>query len=414
MLSKENSQWKNLVERSVGSIIFMAAALMLSALIPGIANCQQAYIVDVPDTDQPPTNTIGLGNISNFCAPVSAANVTGYWDGVKSHSNATNVNAGIGNLKTVAEYIGWFMDTNNCGTANRGNGSDGHLGTYTQDIAPGILDFVSWNGTANTPPGAPALPAGSTKNAYKWQVASQFNPAGGSWNHYMGEINAGRPPVVCFKFWNPGYFYCSDTIGTAWQDSVYFYDWGDTVSSSDDPEEVWYGDVGHAVTGVGYFQNYDPDGAGPAPTTNWVVVHDNWGSTPKNVAIPWANWKCTTEVDPSKPRWDIIITPIQPGPQIYYVGDFMESDVQIGNIGEEPAEVDAWILAVLPNGVVYGPLVGPAHLHLEPGEVIDYFFVREIPWTAPPGDYYLTLRVGETYSEKEYLMSDGFTFEVIQ
>ncbi len=413
MLSKEKSHWLNAGKKLRGTAFLFISMIILQVVIVGAAFSQQAYIPGVPDTNQPPTNTIGLGNISNFCAPVSAANVTGYWDGVKNHANAVNVNAGIVNLKTVAEYIGWFMDTNNCGTANRGNGNDGHLGTYTQDIAPGILDFVSWNGAANTPPGAPALPAGSTKNAYRWQVKSLFNPPGGSWNHFMGEINAGRPPVLCFNFWNPGYLFCSDTIGTASQDSVYFYDWGDSVSSSSDPEEVWYGDVGHAVTGVGYYQNYDPDGRGPAPAANWVVVHDNWGSTPKNVAIPWANWKCTTEIDPSRPLIAIGIWPIRPDPQVYTIGEMMASDVQISNTGEEPVEINAWMNAVLPNGLVYGPLVGPACLRLEAGDVIDYFFFREIPWTAPPGDYYLELRVGEFYSDEDYLMSAGFTFEVI-
>jgi hypothetical protein len=29
---------------------------------------------------------------------------------------------------TVAEYIGYFMDTNNTGSVYRGNGSDGHPG----------------------------------------------------------------------------------------------------------------------------------------------------------------------------------------------------------------------------------------------------------------------------------------------
>ena len=66
-----------------------------------------------------------------------------------------------------------------------------------------------------------------------------------------------------------------------------------------DPEEYWtYGDIGHAVTGVGYKLNWDPDGAGPIPSADWVIVHDNWATTPENVAIPWANWMCLWHVNP--------------------------------------------------------------------------------------------------------------------
>jgi len=52
------------------------------------------------------------------------------------------------------------------------------------------------------------------------------------------------------------------------------------------------------VTGVGYVLDWDPDGSGPLPVDDYVIVHDNWPTTPRNVAIPWANWKSNHSADP--------------------------------------------------------------------------------------------------------------------
>jgi hypothetical protein len=88
-------------------------------------------------------------------------------------------------------------------------------------------------------------------------------------------------------------------------DSIYFHDWGSTVTGSSDPEheEDWNfapGEegIGHAVTGVGYFRNIDPDNGGPLPYGDYIVVHDNWYDTPENVAICWNNWLAAISADP--------------------------------------------------------------------------------------------------------------------
>ncbi|MEE9171224.1 MAG: T9SS type A sorting domain-containing protein, partial [bacterium] len=46
-----------------------------------------------------------------------------------------------------------------------------------------------------------------------------------------------------------------------------------------------------------YWENFDPDGRGNkfSPST-WVIVHDNWPSTAKHVAIPWLHWTGTVAV----------------------------------------------------------------------------------------------------------------------
>jgi hypothetical protein len=255
------------------------------------------FIDEVPDTNQPPTVTlIGITVPTNFCAPMAMVNILGYWDVVMGHSNAENLTAfqpPPNPLNTVAEYIGYFMDTNGTGSPARVN--PGAAGTYDVDIVPGAWEFVRWDG-ANpfaTPP--PVLPAG--KLGYSWTMTPDFGVIG--LNFYTAEIDAGRPLVVSFDFWNP----VDETLAfpdPETGETIDVFSWGDDPGSSHDPnpEEYWSDDVGHAVTGVGYKLNWDPDGSGPLGSDDYVIVHDNWSTTPENVAIPWANWKSSHAADP--------------------------------------------------------------------------------------------------------------------
>jgi hypothetical protein len=255
-------------------------------------------IENVPDTNQPPTNTLPTPDPTNFCAPIAMANILEYWDDVANHANAQNVTAGL-IPETVAEYLGYFMDTNNAGSAARGNGADGHAGTYNKDIPLGTLEYVSWDNVTIPVPAPPfALPAG--KLGYSWSVLktcdTDYNI---TLSLYKTEIDNGHPLVVSFDFWNPvdkGINYTDPETG----ETISIFVWGDPKYYSTDPVESWdpYNDLGHAVTGVGYILNWDPDGAGPIPSADWVIVHDNWASTPENVAIPWAWWTCLFPVSP--------------------------------------------------------------------------------------------------------------------
>jgi hypothetical protein len=253
-------------------------------------------IDNVPDANQPPTNTLLVPNITNFCAPMAMVNVLCYWDVVKGLLNAKNVTAGLLD-RTAAEYIGWFMDTNNQGRSTRANG--GQPGTLDVDIGPGTVDFVRWDAAhlfLVPPPPPPALPAG--KLGYDWTVTTNCTADYVlSLAFYKNEINAGRPLVVSFTYWNPVSTPTSVTDPET-EEVIDVFIWGTNPGSSHDPnpEEYWSGDVGHAVTGVGYILNWDP--TGPAPLADYVIVHDNWATTPKNIAIPWANWKCLFAVNP--------------------------------------------------------------------------------------------------------------------
>ena len=238
-----------------------------------------AFIENVPDTNQPPTVTLGTTIPTNYCAPMAMVNILEYWDVVMGHSNAENLTAfqQPPNLKTVAEYLGYFMDTNNTGSPDRGNGVDGHLGTDNTDIMPGTVDFVRWDAThPPTPPpvSAPpfALPAG--KLGYDWAVIvtcdTDYN---NTLDFYKNQIDNGRPLVVSFDFWNP---VDKDVAVTDPEtgETIDVFVWGDSMPGSlppNPPEDWTYGDIGHAVTGVGYILAWDPDGAGPIPSADWVL-----------------------------------------------------------------------------------------------------------------------------------------------
>ena len=254
-------------------------------------------IADVPDTSQPPTATLPSTVFqANYCAPMAVVNILGYWDAVMGHSNAENLTAFQlpPNLNTVAEYLGYFMDTNNTGSPARGNGADGHFGTYDKDIMPGTLEFVRWDLANPAVPAPPfALPAG--KLGYDWVVTPDFGVVG--LDFYTDEIDAGRPLVACFDYWNP-VDEAIAVIDPETGETIDVFSWGAEVPCSYDPDECWDDDIGHAVTGVGYVLDWDPDGAGPLPEDDYVIVHDNWATTPENVAIPWAHWMSNHSVDP--------------------------------------------------------------------------------------------------------------------
>jgi hypothetical protein len=264
-------------------------------------NATMNFIANVPDTNVPPTSVT-----PNCCAPIAMVNILGYWDEVIGSANATNVTAWLvpHNLNTVADYVRYFMDTNNIAPAARGNPVDGHFGTYARDIlmlTGGKLDYVRWDNAHNftTPP--PVLPAG--KVGHNWTGFNDYCTAPVGFPFIKIQIDAGQPLVVCYAWWNliPGINVTDPQSGQV----ISVYRWGAPSfnSSSPNPVENWTGYetgegcIGHAVTGVGYILNWNPIGLG---VDNWTIVHDTWGTTPKNIAVPWtgAPWNSSHSVIP--------------------------------------------------------------------------------------------------------------------
>ena len=297
--------------------------LWMLSLLPLTALSQFGYIANVPDLSQPIPNVI-CNPTNNACDPVSAANIIGYWETTVGHMNATGL-SGTATLGEVASHIFYFMDTNNWGCANRNNGTihAGSQGTYNDDIQPGFDDYVQWDafnlacntaasqhaGYPNCPPlNPPPPPPGliPNKQAHMWIMATDYVQG---YNLHTMQIDSGLPDIVVFSYWNLNPFYGSfSAAGT----TVDFYGWGTQVNNSGSatpagaPEESWNENtgsngIGHAVTGVGYLTNYDPDGIGPAPQTDWIICHDNWPNTGVNIALPWQNWIATVTADPNQP-----------------------------------------------------------------------------------------------------------------
>ncbi len=257
--------------------------LLLIALSQGVSAQQFQMIKNVPDHSQPPATTLPSTIDSNFCAPFAFLNIIDYWENIQFHPDAQGMMAGLPALQ-VSEYIGWFMDTNDRGSPARMNGAGfpSASGTYIIDQFQGIQDYVSFD--QNNPLGFPfTIPA--LKVANSWDIQHFL---GDIFPEYQREINDGFPVKLDFLYWH--IIPTGDTLFDPGPpvDTILIHYWGPILpNSAFDPEAPWEewnletGDngIGHAVTGVGYIVD----------TLEFAIVHDNWRSTPKNIAIQWIN-----------------------------------------------------------------------------------------------------------------------------
>jgi hypothetical protein len=261
-----------------------------------------ATIPDVPDTNQPPNQTLTTTVPINYCAPMATINILHYWDVVMEDPNAIGVTAGLV-PETAAEYLGYFMNTNDTGSPDRPKMP--HAGTYDMDMMPGTLEFVRWDMLNNFPvildPNSPALPAG--KSGYNWSIFTHYEfmvSGDDAFDILQAEIDEGRPLVASFVYWNPQDMDISVYAPGSDEIVMHVFAWGEPTGGSEDPLEEWNGQegyegIGHAVTVVGYVLGWDANDEGPL---DYVIVHDNWASTPSYMAIPWAFWNSLTVVSP--------------------------------------------------------------------------------------------------------------------
>ena len=283
--------------------------LFVASLTSLIANVSMAQvtITGVADLDQPPQNPLLSACLDNFCAPAAAANVLDYWDNVVANDNAVGVTGSL-SVSQLAEYLSWHMATNSeydpscnfsMGTVVWGRTQARTAltsGTVATDKGPGIFDFALWDDDLHPMdnPGGPIKPFFPIgKKSRRWRVETKLATDYGSdaaiWTEIQAEINAGRPPVLSFKHWH------LDHVSTV--SNIEYFDWKVDVTGTSDmnftttgftnmetpPTEDWNSDNrGHAVTGIGYRGAYDA-GSG---VKDWVIVHDNWPSTGKQVAVP--------------------------------------------------------------------------------------------------------------------------------
>lgn len=254
---------------------------------------QQVFIEHVPDYSQPPAaNLPSTVDKTNYCAPFAFLNIVEYWDSVQVHPYARGLMAGLPGKETV-EYMGWFMDTNNQGSPARDNDNVRPLakGTYVMDQWMGAEEYILFDNINkflfpySVPP---------QKISYGWDI--QLVPVP-EFMIFKDEIDLGNPVKLDFMYWSilpSGGFIFNPELA---EDTVFIYDWSNVVDESgtideNDPPESWNlaegeGGIGHAVTAVGYLENYVAD-------TSYVIVHDNWANTPKNITVPWINSKISS------------------------------------------------------------------------------------------------------------------------
>jgi hypothetical protein len=249
-------------------------------------------IDSVPDYNQPPGTSLPSTIPGSFCAPMAAANILAYWDS-KGLSQTQGIIAGMPG-ETLAEYIGWFFDTNNQGNPSAYNGTvlQAAAGTYVADQDSNLWHYIRWDNLHPFMAVAPGLPPG--KKGYNWVITRDDQQG---FPFYQNRIDLDYPLLLNFQHWNI-HFNGTIFVDSTDQDTVYCYDWGAALQNAQlvdprAPEESWQlaedsSSIGHTVTGIGYTM----DGG------NYVVVHDNWSYTHQKICVPWQNWNSTILADP--------------------------------------------------------------------------------------------------------------------
>jgi hypothetical protein len=302
--------WVRSIEIAILLIFAMtsgAVAQQDHVAILQVGDAQGLFIVNVPDESQPPDNKLQFASVDNWCAPLAAANALVFLDMDLSDNPtvewATGVCGGLNPL-LLSEYLGYFMTTNGEGSPDRENASQRLPGTLLQDIPDAISQLVSWHGNEwSEPPFLEPI----NKSVYEWDVMLAGKDA--AFDFLLASIEAGIPPIICFSYWNPTVEGNERIEINKETGLIHFASWGVALDATDvlhkhDPKvpvEVWNEKqgIGHCVTGVGFIKG-DPDGVdGPLAEQIWVIVHDNWETTPENIAIAWNH---VTEVVVYAPR----------------------------------------------------------------------------------------------------------------
>jgi hypothetical protein len=303
------------------------------------------YTVQTANGGPGPDPAAGAVNQWNaWCVPTSVANLAGHWtdyhaapvadstafdgstvwwangpswqDYLADFSRPVNPQDAPGALPAPPTDIGWYMDTNRgvpcdfgpCGTMGGFFfGNPPHTGTYVKDIHLGLANYLNSlysSGSANNASGC-------------WVTGTEgigfavgLNPTGGvaqihsneasAFNEVKFEIN--RNHTLILSFWNWGIVTTAvsdvtfDGVNTESAMGGSYFNWSTTsyVGITNAEDEYWNhensGDnLGHAVTAVGYIPANDVLDAGPSlgiGPTDWVIVHDNWATTPRNVIVP--------------------------------------------------------------------------------------------------------------------------------
>ncbi len=253
-----------------------------------------AEVTGVLDINQPGANTFDAF-LESFSTPIALASIFDYH--IKNTPSAQNI-ALPNDVKRLADYLAWFMNTNAEGWSERTNTEA--RGTYAVDIIPGINAFLAWDGLVGDRV-TKLLPTATYPNktvATPWRLRS-YTVSNGIQrvkDEIKSELLKDRPVLGLFSFWNPV------PLNQTFED-ITFYDWGNSIYHSFDatplqggaiPEETWNGvpgnlATGHGVVVIGWLPQYSLTPTGTK--IDWIIVQDNWGSTTQQkIALPFNNW----------------------------------------------------------------------------------------------------------------------------
>jgi hypothetical protein len=340
----------------------LAAAKFVSGLVPDWNQPYHYPLAPPPSAGPGPDPAPNVANQWNaWCAPSSAANLAGHW------TDALGVPVGdsfafpattnwplaatwhdyqadgatrppvpqpaAGALPAQTTDIGWYMDTNRGRPWDIGGGTMGgyfygngpHTGTYLKDIDVGLQMFLNnryslsgsiyWRTGTRGRPGPLGYahgtdPTGAPAGAHPNEVSA--------FNEVKSEIDSGRTLILCFMYWNPSQVVTGvQQSGVLTNESAFGYTnyFMMTPGSTNAEDESWTSDtsgegLGHAVTCVGYIPAGDPADPYKLTTpTDWVIVHDNWQTTPRNVAVPFGR-KQPAGIGTFDPAWDANTTAV--------------------------------------------------------------------------------------------------------
>jgi hypothetical protein len=330
---------------NITAVPWPTAAKFVKGVVPDW-NQPYHYSVQIPKggpgpdpNNQTPFSPVDQWN--DWCAPTAAANLAGHWtdqhgapvaDATPFDGSTVAWAAGPswrdyladgfarpapqpapGAPPAIATDIGWYMDSNlgipfDPPLAGVMGGwfynNPPHAGTYLKDIHTGLQGFLV---SRYFVPGG-RWDTGTEGRAF----AAGLNPAGGpaqllgdpvsAFNAVTSEINRNRTLILSYLHWNIAAAATGNlvSVGTNTESDLggTYYQWGPVPvpGTTNAENEVWNsyaGDLGlgHAVTAVGFIPAGDVLDPGPtlpgimAPT-DWIIVHDNWFSTPRNVIIP--------------------------------------------------------------------------------------------------------------------------------
>ncbi len=156
--------------------------------------------------------------------------------------------------------------------------------------------------------------------------------------------------------------------------------YGDTV--------VWYDiqDFHTTTSGV----NGVPDGLWDSgflsPGDSFAFAFDTLGTFPYYCTPHWSLGMVGL-VTVTQPNVDLNLTPYNPPIQIPSGGGSFTFNIAVSNNSSSIVNASVWFMVRLPNGAMYGPVLGPVNLVMPQGFSINRDRTQSVPGVAPAGLY---------------------------